>query len=247
MTTPKPVTHGYPRTNCLKRSEKKNTMSQVIEQKDLLLECPSRLILTGPSGCSKTVTALKMAENWSKLFSKPFSRIIIIYAIYQPVYEQFRNICHDVTMLNGLPENFVSEYLANYTNGMTLLFIDDYDSYMNKSSFCDYFTKYSHHYLCSIIYTIQELYLPYKFRRTICLNATGMLIFKSTRGKVSLKCLAHDLYGEDKLFLVKCYTDACTTPHSYLFLDMTQTCPDYLRVRGNIMPDSERTVYINSQ
>ena len=221
-------------------------MGLIVEEKELLLEYPSRLILTGPSGCSKTVTAIKMAENWPKLFQKPFSRIILIYSIYQPVYEKLRNLCDSFTMLNGLPENFVSEYLTNYKDGMTLLFIDDFDIYMNKGSFCDYWTKFSHHYNISIIYTIQELYLPYKFRRTICLNSTGLMIFKSIRGRVSLKCLGNDLYGEDKQFLLKCYNDACATPHSSLFLDMTQTCPDYLRVRGNIMPDSERTCYINS-
>ena len=187
-----------------------------------------------------------MAQNWAQLFQKQYTRIIVIFAIYQPIYEQFKDLCGNFIMLNGLPENFVSEYLANYTEGMTLLFIDDFDFYMNKSSFCDYWTKFSHHYDVSIIYTIQELYLPYKFRRSICLNATGLMIFKSTRGKVSLKCLAHDLYGEDQQFLVKCYSDACATPHSSLFLDMTQTCPDHLRVRGNIMPTSERIFYINS-
>ncbi len=52
------------------------------------------------------------------------------------------------------------------------------------------------------------------------------------------------MFPGKKNYLVEAYSDATKTPHSYLLLDLHPETPEQFRIRTNIFPGEESTVYV---
>jgi hypothetical protein len=61
-------------------------------------------------------------------------------------------------------------------------------------------------------------------------------VFKIPRDKTQIVQLAWKFYPENISSFHKNYLDVCKDPHSYLFLDFTQSINSLLRFRTNIFP-----------
>jgi hypothetical protein len=55
--------------------------------------------------------------------------------------------------------------------------------------------------------------------------------------------LARQVYPENISSFHKAYLEACKDPHSYLFLDLTQSIKDLLRFRTKIFPEELTEVF----
>ena len=143
----------------------------------------------------------------------------------------------------GLPQP--TDY-SNDIDKKKLLVLDDL---MRESSSCDVildlFTKGSHHKNISVIFITQNIFHKGKSQRDISLNTKYLVIFKNPRDRAQIQHLARQVYPEDPRFLQEAYIDATRSPHSYLFLDLSQDTSDEFRVRGCIFPtDAVNYVYV---
>ena len=68
----------------------------------------------------------------------------------------------------------------------------------------------------------------------ISLNSKYIVVFKNPRDKTKIVHLARQVYPENISSSHKTYLEACKNPHSYLFLDLTQSINDLLRFRTKI-------------
>jgi hypothetical protein len=59
-------------------------------------------------------------------------------------------------------------------------------------------------------------------------------VFKNLRNKTQIVYLGRQVYPENISSFHKAYLEACKDPHSYLFLDLTQSINDLLRFITNI-------------
>ena len=61
-------------------------------------------------------------------------------------------------------------------------------------------------------------------------------MFKNPRDKTQIVHLVRQVYPENNSSFHKTYLDVCKDPHTYLFLDLTQSINDLLRFRTKIFP-----------
>jgi len=61
-------------------------------------------------------------------------------------------------------------------------------------------------------------------------------VFENPKDKSQIVHLARRVFPENISSLHKTYLEDCKDPHSYLFLDLTQSTKDLIRFRTNIFP-----------
>jgi hypothetical protein len=107
------------------------------------------------------------------------------------------------------------------------------------------FTKKSHHGNLSGIYIVQNLFHKSKEHRTISLNASYLCLTKNVRDASQITYLAKQVYPSlrQRKFFQQPYQLATKEPYSYLFADLTPTCPDEIRIRSGIFPTETHYVY----
>lgn len=104
----------------------------------------------------------------------------------------------------------------------------------NSQDVTSMFTRAAHHSPAFIVYIMQNLFPPGKEARTRSLNTHYYVIFKNPRDKSQIEFLARQIAPHKSKALIAAFESATAKAHSYLFLDLTQECPDFLRYRGNI-------------
>jgi len=62
-------------------------------------------------------------------------------------------------------------------------------------------------------------------------------VFKNQRYKTQIVQLPRQVYPENNYSFHKTYLEVCKHPHSYLFMYLTQSYNDLLRLRTKIFPE----------
>ena len=94
-------------------------------------------------------------------------------------------------------------------------------AYSTKAS--ELFTKGLHHRNISLVIITQNVFQQGLSSRDISLNSKYVVVFKNPRDKTQIVHLVRHVYQEYISSFHKTYLEACTDPHSYLFLGLTQS------------------------
>jgi hypothetical protein len=192
---------------------------------------PFTSVVSGPTGCGKTVFVFKLIENMKEMITPTPSKVVYCYGEYQPLFDNYPRIefhegLPDVDMFDGAP---------------TLLILDDLmgeaDDVVTKL-----FTKVSHHRNVSVVFLTQNIF--YKSQRTISLNSHYIVLFKNPRDAGQVSTLARQMYPNNSKFVIDAFKDATTLPHSYLLFDLRPEQNEKLRLRSNIFPGQQHCVYV---
>jgi hypothetical protein len=194
---------------------------QSVSADQLFIKSSFTLILSGSSGCGKTMFFKKLIE--SNIIQPPPSQIVICYGVNQRLYYEINT---SIPIIRH--EGFSQDLLSTMSPG-SLLFIDDLMNF-KTDQFTEIFTKFSHHMSISCIFVTQNLFL--KELRTLSLNAMFIVLFKSIRNVQQISTLGSQL-GLSK-FLSEIFKDATVQPYSHLLLDMRSQTSENLRFRSNI-------------
>jgi hypothetical protein len=195
-------------------------------------------ICSGPTGSGKTQLIKDILLNAFELIDPIPHRVIWYYAERQDVLEdELKPI--GVEFCEGLPE--LSDFDGE---DPVLLIVDDFMSEAN-GEMTKMFTRGSHHRNLSIWFLMQNFFHKGKEIRTITLNAQYIILFKNPRDQLQVSHLARQMYAKDSKVMEEAFQDATSKPHGYLLIDLKQSTPDYLRLRSNILPGQELTVYVN--
>ena len=89
---------------------------------------------------------------------------------------------------------------------------------------------------------MQNLY--FNGLRTARINANYLVLFKNPSDKLQVANLGRQLFPGQSKFFVAAFESATLEPFTYLLLDLTQTCPENLRLRSNIFPGEIQVVYV---
>jgi hypothetical protein len=101
----------------------------------------------------------------------------------------------------------------------------------------DLFTKGSHHRNISLILITQNLFHQGPSSHGISLYTKYTVTFKNPRDKTQIVHLARQVYPENMSRFHKTYLDVCKDPHTYFYLDLTQSINDLFRFRTKIFQD----------
>lgn len=194
---------------------------------DLRLFCDRTMCVAGPSQSGKTSFVLNLLDHKDEIFRCKIERVIWCYGIYQAklnaLLQSKGYIAHD----NIIDVSDIQPY--------DIIILDDLiQESKNSQDVTAMFTRAAHHKPCFIIFIMQNLFPPGKESRTRSLNTHYYVILKNPRDKSQIEFLARQILPRHPKTLVEIFESATRKPHSYLFLDLTQECPDEYRFRTDI-------------
>ena len=197
------------------------------------------MIVAGPSKAGKTVFTSKFLKNIESLSTVNPTEIIWCYSEYQPHYQSLAQEIPNLHFVQGLPD--IKELRKN-SSKPKLLVLDDLMSESSKSKdVTNLFTKGVHHWNISVVFIVQNIF--FSGMRTARVNTHYLALFKNPSDKLQISILARQLYPKNTGLFMDAFQDATSEPYSYLFVDLSQNCPEQLRLRTNIFPHEITMVY----
>ena len=197
---------------------------------------PFTSIIAGPTGSGKTYFVERFITNINQMMTPSPQEIIWCYGEWQLCYEKLRE--RGVIFHEGLPN--ISEWIG----GKRRLVIFDDLMIEADERILSLFVKGSHHRDISVLYLVQNLFGKNKIQRTLSLNSHYIVVFKNPRDKAQILCLGRQMYPNQNRYVSEAFKNATESAHGYLLFDLKQSTPDELRLRTNIFPGEEHTVYI---
>lgn len=199
----------------------------------LKLNHPFTLLLAGPSGCGKTTFVCELLTDLHDNIDTVIHKIHWCYSEANAKPSLDCTSMRDKVSIEyhiGVPESF-----NNMNNEPILIILDDL---MNESGsdvkVSEVFTRGSHHRNISVILITQNIFHKGAHARDISLNAKYIVLFKNPRDQAQFRYLARQIYPDNSRELTRVYKEATERPHSYLFIDLTQSINDHLRFRCDI-------------
>ena len=163
----------------------------------LCLKQPSNIMISGPTGCGKTVfvgkfLAQKLLDPWPK-------RIVVVYGEWQKAYEQWRQWYPHIEFIHGFRDDLINLFNPKSPN---LLIIDDQMGEAGSSKELKaLFTRGSHHRNLTIVYIVQNLFDQGSAMRTVSLNAQYIVLFKNPRDMAQLETLGRLMFPRNGKYL----------------------------------------------
>ena len=143
----------------------------------------------------------------------------------------------NVSFVKGVPD------FENPENVPILIVLDDLMDTAYSTKVSELFTKGPHHRNISLVLITQNLFHQGPSSRDISLNSKYIVVFKNQRDKTQIVHLARQVYPEKFSSFHKTYLETCKDPHTYLFLDLTQSINDLPRFRTKIYPGEITEVF----
>ena len=207
---------------------------------DQLLFVPSfSMIVSGPSKAGKTVFVTKFVKHMAKLMEQPPAQIMWCYSEAQPGYKDLMAL-PNVQMVEGIPD--MAALKADKNIPKLLIFDDMMSCFEKNPSLVTLFIRGCHHWNLSCIHIVQNLY--FGGLRTARINTNYLVLFKNPADKSQINSLGRQVFPGKSKYFIDAFDSATFEPYNYLLIDLTQTCPEVLRLRCNIFPGEHTTVYV---
>jgi energy-coupling factor transporter ATP-binding protein EcfA2 len=208
-------------------------MSSPDEISNIIFQTPFAALICGSTMSGKSTLLLKILQNADRIIYPPPTRIVYCSAQPIPGLESIKKLEHHV----GLPD--LSLFDSKETN---ILVLDDLQTESeNSPEIMKLWTIKAHHSNISTFMLTHNLYSKNKYSRTISLNSSYLILFKSPRDKTQITYLARQMWPQHPKFLIEAFDDATHENYGYLFIDLQQKTKENLRVQSNIF--SNRIIY----
>ncbi|KAI8480136.1 Alpha-ketoglutarate-dependent dioxygenase alkB 2 [Branchiostoma belcheri] len=213
-------------------------------------DVPQRVIKetkrAGKNGCSgsgKSYFVQKLLTSGAEwLDPGPFEHVVWCYSEYQENLhsELSSKLGPKIQFQEGLPENWNDVTKPGCRNAVVI--DDQMEDVVKGDKVTKLFTRASRHRGISVFLLVQNLF--YQGLRTISLNSSYIVLFKSPRDQSMVTTLAKQMFPGHSKFLQECYEDAVNKKtHGHLFLDLHPESPNELRVRSGMLT-SQPYVYL---
>lgn len=198
------------------------------------LHHPFTAIISGPSSSGKTTLATSIITFKHFIINPTPVHIFVFYNHWQPSFTKLLNRGIVQSFVKGLPtkEAFIKEAEKHKHS---LCIIDDGISGMNPDVKL-MFTELSHHYNCSIILLVQDLFIGHKDYRTCSYNAKYIFLMKNPRNASQILYLSRQFKPGQSKYVINSYREATKRPYSYLMIDLAQETLEQFRLKSNILP-----------
>jgi hypothetical protein len=204
-----------------------------MEENSLKLLHPFICLASGPTGCGKTsftIDALKHVHP-------PPEEIFWFYAQDQPSYQGV-----DANFIHGMPKD-LAPFLTRPSR--KVIIFDDLMADMTSSKTIEALcTRGSHHCNASVFLLVQNFFARGSCMRTISLQASYLVLFKNPRDTSQVRYIANQMFPTNPAYMIDAFRQATAKPHGYLFVDVTQTTPEHMRLRTDIF-DAVQTVFLD--
>lgn len=192
--------------------------------------------VVGATKAGKSSLVKRLIKHRREMISPPPTRVYWCYTEKQPMYESLSSD-PEITFVEGFPD------FSDIGRGSLVVFDDlmlESKNRNNSSVLMTLATRGCHHWGISCIVLTQNAFFG---DRTSRINSQYLVLMKNPADKLQVATLARQLFPEDVKYFKQSYDDATREPHGYLFVDLTQSCPEHARLRTNIFPGESTIVY----
>lgn len=200
--------------------------------------------IVGPSGSGKTFFITQLLKYSDIMFQRPFRKIYWLVGApdgeHGATLEELQNIGKKIIFLNKFEEG----WQERLQSGDAIIIDDLLEEATKEENFNSLFTKTARHKEITVFFLTQNLFHQGGQHRTRNLNVHYVVLFKNPRDSTAIDYLARQATPRKRAFMIDSYSDVTKDkPHSYLFFDYTQSCPDDIRVRTNIFDPFHVIIY----
>ena len=180
--------------------------------------------------------ASRILQNIEELTDEAPGEIIWAYKEYQPLYDELRYELPNFRLHEGEP----TQESMNAGDKRPRLWVLD-DMGLGGEQGAAVFTRGCHHWNCSCICLVQNLYQDRK--RTSRINAKYVCLMRNPGDQEQVRTLARQLFPGNSHYLLESYADATKDPYSYLLIDNSQQCDPHFRLFSCITPEEGAQVW----
>jgi hypothetical protein len=185
----------------------------------------------------KSFLLIELLKANKKYIYPPPDRIVYCYSRTQSAFKQLAEL--NIEFVEGIPD--LDQFDPSVNN---LIILDDLmDQCESNVSILNLFTVDSHHKNISTFLVSHNLFSQGKHSRTISLNCNYLIVFSNPRDRSQIQYLARQMYPTNSRYLIESFEDATNKTHGYLFIDLTQSTNNLLRIQSNILDNQQRIVY----
>ena len=193
--------------------------------------------IVGPSGCGKTELLFRMLKG--STFYPRFEKIYYFYKEFQPLFKDMQQVIPGIEFL----KNSGFDITKNLSHCL-LIYDDSCEEIFNDKEFVKIATSGRHRKL-HVIYVKHNLFHQSKWSRTIDLNTTHIILFKSLRDIQQIEYLGKQL---NCLQLIKeAYKLATAEPFGHFIIDLDPKTSQGLRFASHIIGPNPSIFYIPSE
>ena len=196
--------------------------------------------MCGPAGCGKTAWIVELLIYHDELCTHTPKRLIWIYGVQQPdLFETIRKIWfpRQCEFVDGRPDDLLTRLEQTSDRGSLCIFDDVMNEVSSNSTVSKLFTLRRSHLGCSLVLMLQNIFPKGTQSRTIGINAQYQVLFHNPRNSLQISNLPLQLCPLNSKDFLEIYKRAMQRPYGYLFCCFTQSCPDEIRHRTNVLPN----------
>ena len=194
------------------------------------------MAIVGPSGSGKIELILKVLMG--NTFYPKFGTVLYLYKEMQPAFSE-KVSSREVNV--GFMKFDGSEYVRKLENVLLVFFDVSCEDIYNDKEFVRLATAGRHRGI-DVIYVKHNLFQQSRWSRTIGLNTSHIILFKSPRDVQQLDLLGRQL-NVSKI-LRNCYELATRDSFGHLLIDLDPRTSDCLRYCSNITPPGPTVFYL---
>lgn len=211
---------------------------------DLRLIENFKLFIGGPSRCGKTFFVVNLVQNITSICKIVPTNIIYVYKVWQPKYDEIKAF---VRVYLKEQEGLIDKIRNLCSQEATLVIFDDLINSKTLKEIADLFVVDGRHLNMSIIFLSQRLFVNDEYFRQISGNCDYFCVFRNPRKVNEIRELAKQL-TPGGLELLDIYRMATQEPYSYLFINLTQECPERLKYTSHLFNyDHYIKAYVNNE
>ena len=206
---------------------------------DPRLVWPYSLLLCGPTSCGKTTWIVELLKSCEELCTHMPKKLIWIYGVEQPdLFKTIKEIWapHQCEFVEGFLKIWCHDLKKTNDRGSLCIFDDVMNEVSSNATILKLFTRGRSHLECSLVLMLQNIFPKGSQSRTISINAQYQVLFRNPIDSLQISILARQLCPLNSKDFLKICKRATQRPYGYLFCCFTQSCPNEIHYRTNVLP-----------
>lgn len=205
---------------------------------DIRLIPKFKLVIMGPSRSGKTSLVVDLLLNLDNFSSDPPKKIILIYTVWQPIYDKMKT--------EGLVDVFLQDntdlesQLTNFMTGEEVLFI--FDDMINSKNI-DYISQLymidGRHKNASLVFISQQGFRNDDAFRSISNNTNYIILMKNGRNILEIQNLAKQMTPGPQPLMMQIFKKATADSFSYLFINFTHECKKETKYLSHLFDEDD--------
>ena len=167
-------------------------------------------------------------------------KLIWIYGVEEPeLFKTTEEIWapRQCEFIESFPDDLMSRLEKSNNHGSLCIFDDVMNEVSSNATISKLFTHGRSHLGCSLVLMLQNIFSQVSQSRTISISAQYQVLFRNPRDSLQISISARKLCPLNSKSFLQIYKRATHHAYGYLFCCFTQSCPDEICYRTNVLPN----------